>query len=249
LGLATVEAVLAAFCFPDDGNPTFTALHEFNAANAFPILKGEDGKYTLFLYASLAEALYETPFYWMAADKSYEATVMANRGLFAEEFTADRLEKVFGGTNVLRNVDVWETKARKKKASEIDTLVLFGDRAIVLWSKSKELTLAARKGNDLQLQADFKGAVQDGCNQAMLCSEHLIRNSAIFAGADGNQIEIPSLKQVYPVCVVSDHYPALSFQARQFLSYKATGAIQVRLCATCSSSTLSPSFSNRLCGF
>ena len=40
LGLATVDAVLAAFCFPDDGNPTFTALHEFNAANAFPILKG-----------------------------------------------------------------------------------------------------------------------------------------------------------------------------------------------------------------
>lgn len=229
LGVATVDAVLAAFSFPDDGNPTFTALHEFNAANAFPVLKGEDGKYTLFLYASLAEALYETPFYWMAADKAYEPTVMTNRGLFAEGFTADRLEKVFGGTNVLRNVDIWETKARKKKVSEIDTLVLFGNRAIVLQSKSKKLTLAARKGNDLQLRADFKGAVQDACDQAMLCSEHLIRNSAIFTDPDGNEIAISSLKQVFPVCVVSDHYPALSFQARQFLSYKTTSAIQVPL--------------------
>ncbi|MFX5001593.1 prepilin peptidase, partial [Acinetobacter baumannii] len=93
----------------------------------------------------------------------------------------DRLEKVFGASNVLRNVDIWETTARKNKISEIDTLVLFGDRAVVLQSKSKRLTLAARKGNDLQLRADFKGAVQDACDQAVLCSEHLIRNSAIFA--------------------------------------------------------------------
>ncbi len=229
LGLATVDAVLAAFCFPDDGNPTFTALHEFNAANAFPILKGQDGRYTLFLYASLAEALYETPFYWMAADKSYKATAMANRGLFAEQFTADRLERVFGSTNVLRNVDIWQTKARKKKVSEIDTLVLFGDRAIVLQSKSKKLTLAARKGNDLQLRSDFKGAVQNACDQAMLCSEHLVSNSVTFTDSDENEIAIPSLKQVYPICVVSDHYPALSFQARQFLSYKTTSVIQIPL--------------------
>jgi hypothetical protein len=202
LGLATVEAVLAAFCFADDGNPTFTSLHEFNAANAFPILKGKDGKYTLFLYASLAEASYETPFYWMAADKSYEATAMANRGLFAEAFTADRLEKVFGETNVFRNVDLWETKARKKKISEIDTLVLFGDRAIVLQSKSKKLTLAARKGNDLQLQADFKGAVQDACDQAMLCSEHLSRNSAIFTGSDGNEIATFAQTSLSRLCCI-----------------------------------------------
>lgn len=44
LDLATVNAVLVAFCFPDDGNPTFTALHEFNSANAFPIIKGAHDK-------------------------------------------------------------------------------------------------------------------------------------------------------------------------------------------------------------
>jgi SEC-C motif len=229
LSVEKVDAVLTAFCFPDDGNPTFTALHEFNAANVFPILKGADDKYILFLYASLTEALYETPFYWMGADKAYEATAMANRGLFAEEFTADRLAKVFGDTNVLRNVDIWETKARKKKISEIDTLVLFGDRAIAVQAKSKKLTLAARKGNDLQMQADFKGAVQDACDQAMLCSENLLGKSAIFTDAHGNEIAITSLKQVYPVCVVTDHYPALSFQARQFLAYKATDAINAPL--------------------
>ncbi len=229
LNVEKVDAVLTAFCFPDDGNPTFTALHEFNAANAFPILKGRDDRYVLFLYASLTEALYETPFYWMGADKAYEATAMANRGLFAEQFTADRLARVFGVASVLRNVDIWETKARKNKISEVDALVLFGDRAIAVQAKSKKLTLAARKGNDLQMQADFKGAVQDACDQAMLCSENLLSKTAIFTDAHGNEIAIPSLKQVYPVCVVTDHYPALSFQARQFLTYKATDAINVPL--------------------
>jgi hypothetical protein len=229
LGIATVAAVLAAFCFPDDRNLTFTALNEFNAANAFPIIKVNDGKYALFLYTSLVEALYESPFYWMQADKYYNATAMANRGRFAEGFTADRLEKVFGQANVLRNVDIWQTKARKKKLGEIDTLVLFGDRAIVLQSKSKKLNLASRKGNDLQLRADFKAAVQDACDQAMLCARELVSHSAIFTDAHGNEITIPSLKQVYPVCVVSDHYPALSFQARQFLTYRTTSGMQVPL--------------------
>ncbi len=229
LSFEIVGAVLTAFCFPDDGNRTFTALHEFNAANAYPLLKTANDNYILFLYASFTEALYETPFYWMGADKAYVTAAMENRGLFAEEFTADRLAKVFGGANVLRSVDIWETRARKKTISEIDTLVLFGDRAIVVQAKSKKLTIAARKGNDLQMQADFKGAVQDACDQAMLCSEHLLKNTAIFSDAHGNEIAIPSLKQVYPVCAVTDHYPALSFQAQQFLTYKSTDGINVPL--------------------
>jgi hypothetical protein len=229
LSVTMIDAVLAAYCFSDDGNPTFSALHEFNASNAFPVIKGADDKYTLFLYANLTEALYETPFYWIAADKAYETTAMENRGLFVEEFTADRLSKVFGKANVFRNVDIWKTKSRKRKIGEIDALVLFGDRAIVVQAKSKKLTLAARKGNDLQMQADFKGAVQDACDQAILCSTNLVSNSAIFTDTHGNEITIPALKQVYPVCVVSDHYPALSFQARQFLAYAATDVINVPL--------------------
>ena len=99
--LRTVEAVLAAFQFPDDGNPTFTSLHDFNAANAYPIIKGDGDKYLLFLPVGLAEALYDTPFYWMSADASYVDTAMKHRGLFTEEFTAERLRRVFGAENII----------------------------------------------------------------------------------------------------------------------------------------------------
>jgi hypothetical protein len=143
----------------------------------------------------------------MIAEEAYAQTAMANRGFFAEEFAAERLERVFGTEHVFQNVHIWEAKGRK--LGEIDTLVIFGHQAIVVQAKSKRLTIAARKGNDLQLHTDFKAAVQDACDQAYLCSE-----------------QVPaSIKAIYPVCLVSDHYPALSFQARQFLVYKTTEVI------------------------
>lgn len=96
LAAEVVNAVIAAFSFPEDGNPTFTSLHAFNSANAFPIFKGDGDDYILFLYVSLTEALYDTPFYWMTADKAYLATAMAHRGQFTERFASERLERVFG---------------------------------------------------------------------------------------------------------------------------------------------------------
>src|SRR5258708_14292188 len=225
-----VQAVVTAFCFPEDGNPTFVSLSAFNAANAYPILKAEGDKYLLFLQVSLAEALYDTPFYWMSEDRSYVTTAMQNRGLFTEEFTAGRLERVFGADKVFRNIAIWETKARKNKLGEIDTLVLIADPALVVQAKSKKLTLEARKGNDLQLQADFKAAVQDACDQAFVCSRQLTAGTAVFTDSDGNEIAIPRpIKHIHPICVVSDHYPALSFQALQFLKFSTTDAIKAPL--------------------
>lgn len=222
-----VEAVVDAFACPDDGNPAFSSLSEFNAANAFPVLKVGEGNYILFLSASLSEALYDTPFYWMSGDKAYAAVAMTHRGAFTEKFSAARLAHVFGDGQVFRNVDIWETSARKKKLGEIDVLVLFGDRAIVVQAKSKKLTLAARKGNDLQLKADFKAAVQDACDQAVACGQYLIAGTSILSGLDGKEIELPkALKKIHPVCVVAEHYPALSFQAQQFLSFKPSDLIE-----------------------
>ncbi len=223
-----VENFLNAFSYPNDGNPTFTSLHEFNSTNAYPIIKTGGEKYILFQYVSLTEALYDTPFYWMAADKEYEPVAMANRGKFAEEFATDRLRHVFGSKNVFHNIDVWGSK--RKKISEIDTLVIFANRAIVIQAKSKKLTLAARKGNDLQLRSDFKNAVQDACDQAFICSEQISLASSRFTDADGEEIRIPqSIDEVFPICLVADHFPALSFQAHQFLKFKTTEKIKAPL--------------------
>ena len=168
LPVEKIERILIAFTVDQKRvNVSFSSLSAFNETNAAPIIKTVDGSYILLQHYSLLEALYEAPFFWMTQDKSYAATAATNRGAFAEQFLADRLLRVFGRKHVFKNVDIYNGKDR---VTEADVLVIFGDRAIVVQAKSKRLTIEARKGNDLQLKDDFKKAIQDAYDQALLCS-------------------------------------------------------------------------------
>lgn len=124
----------------------------------------------------------------------------------------------------MRNVDIYKGKNR---LGEANSLVLYGDRAIVVQAKSKRLTIEARKGNDLKLKDDFKKAIQNAYDQALLCAEALAGDGFRFVGPSGSVIAISSRPRiVFPICIVSDHYPALAFQARQFLKTTVTTSIQ-----------------------
>jgi hypothetical protein len=164
-----VERFLDAFsCCPDQRNTSFNALGEYNIISSAPILKTPHGSYLLFQHYSLLESIYESPFFWMAADEVYAPTTLTNRGRFTETFVAERLERVFGVTRVSRNVDIYKGKDR---FAEADALLLYGDRAIVVQAKSKRLTIEARKGNDLKLKDDFKKAIQSAYDQALQCAK------------------------------------------------------------------------------
>lgn len=222
LDRSVVEKVLTAFSVvAGDRNNGFSALHDFNIINATPLIRIKGDEYILFHIYSLVEALYEAPFYWMGADHTYVSTAMRHRGLFTEEFAAERLALVFGADRVYLNVDIFESKS--KKVGEIDVLVLFGNRAIVLQAKSKRLTLEARRGNDSVIRDDFKKSIQGSCDQGYACAKLLNDANYTFKDAHSREVAIPNLlKEVYVLCVISDHYPALSFQARQFLQFETT---------------------------
>lgn len=212
----TIAACVRSFALPRrQGNQSFKALHDFNAVNASPILAVDEVHFLLFHFNALAEALYESPFYWLGADKAYVATALKHRGQYTESFALRRLGAVFGEARVFQGVNI--ERGKGDRLGEIDVLVLFGDRAIVLQAKSKRLTLEARRGNDGQIRGDFKAAVQDAYDQAMDCAEALRDPTLRFVMAGGEQLSIPALTQLFPVCLVADHYPALAFQADQFL--------------------------------
>jgi hypothetical protein len=225
IDLALIKRVLAAFSVPaDEKNKTFRSLHEFNIANSLPLLRLDDGSFVLFQSYSLAEALYETPFYWMGADKTYVTQAMQHRGQFTENFARKRLERVFGKEHVYANIDIFESKG--KKAGEIDVLVVFGNRLIILQAKSKRLTLEARKGNDGQIKSDFKKSIQDSYDQGFSCAKFLDDPKYKLLTADSKEIVLSEgIREIYVLCVVSDHYPALSFQARQFLKIQTSDKI------------------------
>jgi hypothetical protein len=216
-----VRRVIEAFCQKrDDRNAQFTRLQEYNATNAAPILPLGGDEFILFQHYSLMEALYESPYYWMAADRTYAPTALANRGRFTEAIAYGRLQRVFG-PHTYANIHI--ERGKGDEIGEIDILVVFGDRAIVFQAKSKRLTLEARKGNDLQIKDDFKKAVQASYDQALVCSKALLEGNCKLKNANGDELVLPTpLKQIFPVCIVADHYPALAFQARQFLKYEVT---------------------------
>jgi hypothetical protein len=221
-----VQRVLTAFALPaGERNEGFNELHDFNVANALPLLPVDDGEFVLFHIYSLVEALYEAPFYWMCADTAYVTTAMRHRGRFTEDFSRERLDQVFGKDKVYSNLDIFEAKGRK--VGEIDVLVIFGNRAIVLQAKSKRLTLEARRGNNAQIRDDFKKSIQDSYDQGYACATMLLDPKYRLINSASEQISIPHvLTEVYIICVVADHYPALAFQARQFLRSATTDVIQ-----------------------
>jgi len=219
------KAVIESFIIPTEIKKyNFSALDDFNPTNAYPIIPLENSEYLLFQYYSLVEALYETPFFWFTDDSSYLDSAMEHRGEFTESFSAERLKLVFGEDKVFTNINIVDS--RKTIAGEIDVLVVFANRAIIVQAKSKKLTIEARKGNDNCLQSDFKKAIQNAYDQGYSCANLLENKEYKLVDSEGNELKLlRDYKEIYLFCVLSEHYPALSFQAHQFLKYKKTDKI------------------------
>lgn len=220
-----INAFLNSFSIPEDSqNEEFKSISDFNIYNSQPILKATDS-FLIFQLYSLAEAYYDTPFYWFLGDKSYAPTALMHRGDFTEKFISERIDYVFNPTNVYKNLHLTDKKGNIK--GEIDVLVTYADRAIIIQAKSKKLTIESRKGNDKLLQNDFKKAIQDAYDQGYSCAELIQDHEIIIVDSDFKRQKVSrTYKEIYIFCIISDHYPALAFQTSQFLAHKETDVIQ-----------------------
>ncbi|MFY0677870.1 MAG: SEC-C domain-containing protein [Neptuniibacter sp.] len=219
----TVQAFLTAFTISPSACRSFLEATAFNPINAKPIIKLDD-QYAVLQISSLAAALFEAPFYWLIKDEAYRKNFISHRGRFTEEFSAERLVRVFGKHRVYQNVEIQETKDRT--VGEIDVLVVYGDRAVVLQAKSKQLTLKAKQGDDNALGRDFTHAVQKAYDQAFSCAVCLNSNKYRLVTSSGQAVDLNDLKEIYPICVVSDHYPSLNTQADLYLETYTYDRIQ-----------------------
>ncbi|WP_392462920.1 SEC-C metal-binding domain-containing protein [Aeromonas dhakensis] len=218
-----VEAFFDAFLFKGD-NAAFREVGDFNEVSAWPLLPTGRNTVILFSQYAIYEALYESPFFWMLGDKSYRATASKQRGAFTEQFAARRLARVFGRENVHTNVNLHRGKGI---VGEADVLVIYADRLIIVQAKAKKLTIEARKGNDNQLKADFAAAIQDSYDQGWTCANEILAGGCRLVDDEENQIILPPrIKEVFIFNLVSEHYPALAFQANQFLKSQTTDVIR-----------------------
>lgn len=220
-----VISILELFTTEQNSNKEFNNINDFNIVRVKPFIKKDENTYILLQHYDFFESLYESPFYWFLQDKNYKNIAAKHRGDFAENFVCETLIKVFGQDNVYKNIEIYDSKTR---ISEIDVLVVFGNRAIVVQIKSKRLTAESKKGNADTIDDDFKKAIQDAYNQGYDCAcyiqnkKYQIKNSQ--KTFNFNHIEF---KEIYTFCVVSDHYPALTTQAYNFIQYTETDIIKV----------------------
>ena len=218
-----IDAFFRAFLFAGD-NSGFKEVGDFNEVAAWPLLPTDRGTVLLFSHYAIYEALYESPFFWMWDDKPYRSTAAKHRGAFTEQFAARRLARVFGREHVHTNVNLHRGK---DIVGEADVLVIYGDRLIIVQAKAKKLTIAARKGNDNQLKTDFAAAIQDSYDQGWTCSNEMLAGGCRLVDDNDNEVELPpNIKEVFLFSLVSEHYPALAFQAKQSLKFQTTDVIQ-----------------------
>ncbi|CAN7572014.1 nuclease-related domain-containing protein [Mesorhizobium sp. LjRoot246] len=205
----------AKFAISSTGaNADFTNPFAVNQANIAPIIDIGDCLYIPNQYR-LLESIYESPFYWMMADKAYRDAAAQKRGEFLEKSSAHILTSVFGAANVFQNVSILD--GAKAVVGEIDVLVVYGEFVLVVQAKSKRVTLKARAGDTEALKTDFKGAIQDPYEQALRCVE-LIKGGLQCQTAKGQTLKMPSHPRFFPVVILSDPFPASTFLSGKMLN-------------------------------
>lgn len=166
----------------------------------------------------LMEALYESLFYWMMADKAYKNTHTKNRGQFLETTTTKLLANVFGSEHV--HPTVFVGKEKKRTGGEIDALIVFGEFVIVAQAKSKRVRLSARAGDANALEEDFYGAIQAPYEQALNCIARM-KAGEPCVDRHGTAIPIPKTARFFPLVVLSDPFPAATLLSDKMLKRPA----------------------------
>ncbi|MFJ5392940.1 SEC-C metal-binding domain-containing protein [Pectobacterium sp. CHL-2024] len=217
-----VRTIVDLFSSNELSNENFQGVSDFNIFNARPIIHAGNKHYCFSAY-SLAQSIYETPFFWMNDDKKYRSISAQHRGQFVEDYVYKKMTSVFGAENVFKNVYI--VNGNNETLGEIDVLVFFSDSVIIYQAKSKKLTIEARKGNGNAIQKDFQGAIQDAYDQGVSCAQ-LIVSGASLADQKFNRFNLTSsISRCYIVPIISEHYPSLSFQVRQYLNTTITNEI------------------------
>ena len=217
----SVSSFLETFsCTPGTVNKEFNTIGAYNAVLSHPVIRLADNQYFLPIQLNLAQALYESPFYWMLKDPLYINTANQNRGEAIEDIASRMLSRAFGDQHVYRGVEIPKSKETR---ADIDVLAIAGNKAVIVQAKSKKLTELSRTGDTESLKKDFKQAVQDAYGQGLECRTALLEKRFSLKDRTGKSIKLcEEIDDAYIVCVTGYHYPAVTAQLNAYLQKAAS---------------------------
>ena len=216
IAAGAIDRFLQAFSLaPGEVNQSFDTVGGYNRVHSHPVIRMENDRLFLPLSFSLAESIYESPFYWMLEDGKHKQTASSNRGTATETIAHDLLSQIFGEDNVFRGVRITN---RKGDLTDIDVLAVEGSKAVIVQAKSKKLTVASRRGEGERLKNDFQGAVQDAFDQALVSRKAILEDDSSLT-VDGKGIDevVEAVDEAYIICLTGDHFPAVTTQLELYL--------------------------------
>lgn len=201
---------------PGTVNQNLNSVGAYNAVDSHPIILLGENLFFLPIGFSIAQSIYESPFYWMRVDEHYKDTAFRNRGETTEKIAYEILESVFNKGNIYRNVKVLKNK--KELITDVDVLAIAGNKAVIVQAKSKKLTELSKRGDDEKLKTDFEEAVQRAYDQGLSCRTAIIDKSNMLVTEDGKELQLGEfIDDAYIICLTSDYYPAVTHQTDVYL--------------------------------
>ena len=212
------ERFLECFSLPvHNSNTSFVDPFSYNSANSSPLIDLGSSIYIANSYR-LYELIYDLPYYWMLADPRYKDAASAHRGEFLENIVAKMMRRCFGEDSVFTNAIIRRDKAHI--AAEADVLVVYGEFLLVIQAKSKRLTLSARSGDKEKIEQDFQSAIQAAYDQAVTFIDLLVGGRECEL-APSDRRTFAGVTRVFPVVVLSDHFPSLTTLVNRLIRTKA----------------------------
>ncbi|MGG6231428.1 YecA family protein [Tenacibaculum sp. SDUM215027] len=214
--------ILDSISIKDDEvlNQNFNEFGDFNTFRIRPVLKNGNN-YTIPIPYLLAETIYDSPFYWMNNDKKYSSIALKNRGDSAEKIVKEILERKINKTSIHTELEVKQKKT--ETLTDIDVCIIENNKMLIFQVKAKRLTQLSKEGNIKQFHKDFKLAIQDANNQALIPYEYILKNNCFLLSKEsGKKIDYGKIEEIYHACIVLDNYASITAHTRLFFHQENT---------------------------
>lgn len=182
-----------------------------NPMSKKPFIKLEDGKYFCPSIASVPHYTLEILENLISENDRLREAYTKRKGEYCEEYVRELVARNFPGSAIHHGFK-WERTDIPGKIFETDNLVLAGNFALVLESKSGKLTAPARRGAEDRLQKHIDELVLEASEQAFNLIEAVQKGTIKnIRSADGRpmQIDFSDAKHFIPLVVTLENLSTL----------------------------------------
>lgn len=148
----------------------------------------------------LAKYINEAPYYWITNDKR----MLSEIGKSSEIATYEILKDSFHNESIFHSILI---KKKNVSYTDIDSLLVYDNHALIYQQKGKKLTLESMQGDENKIDDDFNKAVIKAYEQGIKCVDAIKnRKSYVFS----ENVDFTCCSKFHIICLTTDYYPTIT---------------------------------------